>query len=325
MGDTAALRSRSAPSHHAPGAWDVDRFIRYLTVVRQLSPHTAEAYAKDLVDFSEFLAHEWGEGRAYDWPSVSYRVVRRYLAHLNRQAYAKATIARKLSSLRALFRYLVDEGLVEHNPAELAASPKQSSHLPEVLHDYELAELLASPDPATAAGARDAALLELFYATGMRLSEAHGLDVDQLDFAHRRIAVIGKRDKERNVFFGEPAAEALRQYLELGRPALLAKRRGGGEEPALFLNRFGARLSKRGIARVVERHVLKTASAHRISPHTLRHTFATHLLDNGADLRAIQELLGHENLATTGIYTHVTAERLRQSYEQAHPLAGTRS
>lgn len=306
-------------------AWDVDAFLRYMTDVRMVSPHTAEAYARDLADFSDFLAGLWGENRAHDWAQVNYGVVRRYLAHLNRKAYQKTTIARKLSSLRALFRYLVDEGGIAHNPAELAASPKRSSHLPEVLHDYELIELLDAPDVSTPAGARDRALLELLYATGMRLAEVHGLNVEQLDFTARRILVVGKRDKERQVFFGAPAADALRHYLDFGRPDLLSRRRGTGEERAVFLNRFGGRLSKKGIARAVEKHVLQTATAHHISPHALRHTFATHLLDNGADLRAIQELLGHESLATTGIYTHLTAERLRRSYDEAHPLAAAKT
>jgi integrase/recombinase XerC len=306
-----------------PAAGDLssDGFLRYLTHVRRLSPRTAEAYASDLVEFTEFLAHTWGEQRAGDLASVDYATVRRFLAHLNRKAFAKTTIARKLSSLRMWFRFLVDEGVIAHNPAELASSPRKSRHLPEVLHDYELAELLAAPDPTTPAGLRDRAILELFYATGMRLSEVAGLDVDQLDFEQRRIRVIGKRNKERIVFFGQPAADALDEYLVTGRSELLESRRAEGAELALFLNRTGGRLSQRGIARVVEKHVLRTASAHHISPHALRHTFATHLLDNGADLRAIQELLGHESLATTGIYTHVTAERLRTSYERAHPLA----
>lgn len=313
------------PSSGASGsAWNVDGFLRYLTHVRRVSPLTAEAYARDVADFSDFLAHLWGEPRAYDWTHVDYPLVRRYLAHLNRKVFAKPTLSRKLSALRALFRYLVDEGIVEHNPAALASSPRQSHHLPEILHDYELAELLAAPDPSTPDGTRDRALLELFYATGMRLSEVHGLDLDQVDFVERQIRVIGKRNKERIVFFGDPAAEALENYVDYGRQVLLARRKGEGSEPALFLNRSGGRLSTRGIARVVDKHVLHTASAHRISPHALRHTFATHLLDNGADLRAIQELLGHESLATTGIYTHVTAERLRSSYEQAHPLSAAK-
>jgi integrase/recombinase XerC len=306
----------------AARGFDVDAFLRYLTNVRRLSARTAEAYAQDLAGFSDFLAHQWGEARAYDWAAVDYPLIRRYLAHLTRQTYAKTSIARKLSALRALFRFLVDEGVVDANPAELASAPKQSLHLPEVLHDYELEELLQAPDTAEPAGLRDRGLLELFYATGLRLSEMHSLDVATLDFAQQQIRVVGKRNKERVVFFGGAAEEALQAYLQGGRPALLARRRGEGEEPALWLNRFGRRLSCRGIERLVEKHILATASAHRISPHALRHTFATHLLDNGADLRAIQELLGHESLATTGIYTHVTAERLRSSYEHAHPLSG---
>lgn len=308
-------------SEQAPGrAWNLDAFMAYLANVRRVSAHTAEAYARDLVDFTDFLAHLWGDARAYDWAAVDYALIRRYLVHLNRQEYAKTTISRKLSALRTLFRYLVDEGVVERNPAELAASPKRSAHLPEVLHEYELEALLAAPDPGLPDGSRDRAMLELFYATGMRLAELHSLDVAAIDFVNRQIRVIGKRNKERIVYFGEPAAEALREYIEGARPVLLTRRRGTGEEPALFLNSRGGRLSMRGIARRVQKHVLDAATAHRISPHALRHTFATHLLDNGADLRAIQELLGHENLATTGIYTHVTAERLRASYEQAHPL-----
>jgi len=306
---------------HAPGGgWDVDGFLRYLTDLRRVALHTAEAYARDLADFSDFLAHLWGPGRAYDWAAVDYALIRRYLAHLTRQQFAHSTISRKLSALRALFRYLVDEGVMGHNPAELVSSPRRRQHLPEILHDYELAELLASPDPSTPGGLRDRALLELLYATGLRLSEIAGLDVDQLQMEAGEIRVVGKRNKERLVFFGNPAAHAVREYLQAGRPRL-ARDEAASPELALFLNRNGGRLSCRSIERVVDKHVLRTASAHRVSPHALRHTFATHLLDNGADLRVIQELLGHESLATTGIYTHVSAERLRQSYERAHPLA----
>jgi integrase/recombinase XerC len=308
--------------------WDLDGFLRYLTDVRRVSPHTAEAYAHDLVGFSDFLAAQWGEARARDWAAVDYPVIRRYLAHLNRAAYERTTISRKLSAVRALFRHLVAEEVVTYNPAELASAPRRGRHLPEVMHDYELQELLAAPEIDTPAGLRDRALLELFYATGMRLSEVQGLTLGQVDPHLGHLRVIGKRDKERIVFFGPPCAAALAGYLQLGRPALAAKRGDGPTEPQpgepLFLNRNGGRLSARGIARIVEKHVLQTASAHRISPHALRHTFATHLLDGGADLRAIQELLGHESLATTGIYTHVTAERLRDSYEHSHPLAGKR-
>lgn len=303
------------------GVQALDGFLDYLVHVRRVSPNTAEAYARDLLDFTEFLEHLWGPPRACDWPAVDYTVVRSYLAHLSRRALEKTTVARKLTALRALFRYLVATGDVQANPAALAASPKKAAHLPEILHDYELAALLETPDTQTPLGIRDRAILELFYATGVRLSELHALNVDDLRFESRSIRVLGKRNKERLVFFGEPAADALREYLESARPVLLAARVGAGEEPALFLNRFGGRLSKEGIARRVRRHVLDAAVMHRVSPHALRHTFATHLLDNGADLRAIQELLGHVNLATTGIYTHVSAERLRRSYDQAHPLA----
>lgn len=306
------------------GIQDLDGFMDYLVHVRHVSPNTAEAYARDLLDFTAFLEHRWGTGRSCDWAAVDYPVVRGFLAHLGRQAFEKSTVARKLSALRALFRYLVATGKSQLNPAALAASPKRAAHLPEVLHDYELAALLETPDTQTPLGLRDRAILELFYATGVRLAELHALNLDDPRFESRSIRVLGKRKKERLVFFGEPAEDALRAYLHSSRPVLLSARRGEGVEPALFLNRLGGRLSREGIARRVRAHVLDAAVMHRISPHALRHTFATHLLDNGADLRAIQELLGHENLATTGIYTHVSAERLRRSYNQAHPLADRR-
>lgn len=324
--DTAATDEvASSDTLPAPGAalhWDTDRFLRYLTAVRQVSPHTAEAYARDLLDFQEFLEQARPTAPARRWSEVDYATLRRFLAHLNRRAYQRSTIARKLSAVRALFRFLVDEGLMAHNPAELVAAPKRARHLPEYLHDYELDELLDAPDPDTPDGQRDRALLELLYATGMRLAEVHALNVESVDFERREIRVIGKRNKERVVLFGAAAAAALATYLQYGRPALLAHRRGEGQERALFLSRFGRRLSRSRIQGVVRKHVLRTASAPRISPHALRHTFATHMLDGGADLRALQELLGHASLETTGLYAHVTAERLRESVDRAHPLSG---
>ena len=307
----------------------VDAFLQYLVSVRGVSPLTAEAYAHSLNEFCDFLAATWGEARAYDFPAVDYPVVRKYVAHLTRQKYAKASINAKLCGLRAFFRHLVREGVLQHNPA-IGVSPKREKTLPEVLYEHEIEDLLAAPDDATAAGQRDRAILELLYASGMRRAELLSLNVTQIDTAQRQVRVIGKRNKERIVFFGEPAARALRRYVEQGREELLRGRslglKPGGlpessAEPALFLSSRGRRLSASTLAGIVQKHVIASGVGHRATPHTLRHSFATHLLDNGADLRTIQELLGHESLATTEIYTHVTTARLKEAYMGAHPLA----
>ena len=296
----------------------LDEFLRYLTSVRGLSAATAEAYAGDVQQFVDFLAGIWGEERAFDFAAVDYRIVRRWVAHLRALRYAPTTIARKLASLRGFFRFLFNEGLISYNPAELVGLPGRRRQLPEVLYPTELRRLLEAPAATTPLGLRDRAILEFFYATGVRVSELVGLNMTDLDLDRRTARVTGKGSKQRIVFFGAPAREALIRYIEEGRPHLL---RDDAQEPAVFLNRFGKRLSVRGVQRMVHKYVLQTALGQKVSPHVLRHTFATHLLDNGADLRAIQELLGHSSLSTTQIYTHVSAERLRQSYQSAHPLA----
>ena len=302
-------------------AEQIDAFMDYMTGVRGVSPHTAEAYAHDVVEFCDFLAALWGEDRAWNLGEVDYPTIRRYLAHLTRQEYARTTINRKLAALRALFRFLVDAGHIQHNPAEAVPAPKQSRKLPEVLYQYELEQLLAAPDVNTPAGERDRVILELLYATGMRVSELAALDAAALDLEQREIRVIGKGNRERLVFFGRPAARAVKAYVAHGRDVLLRGRSDADQERALLLNRAGRRLSVRGLQLVVRKYVLQTAAGAKISPHSLRHSFATHLLDHGADLRSIQELLGHKNLATTQIYTHVTTQRLKEVYAKAHPLA----
>ena len=308
----------------------VDAFLQYLVSVRGVSPLTAEAYAHSLNEFCDFLAATWGPQRAYDFPAVDYPVVRKYVAHLTRQKFAKASINAKLCGLRAFFRHLVREGVLQHNPA-IGVSPKRDKTLPEVLYEHEVEDLLAAPDDSTPDGQRDRAILELLYASGMRRSELLSLNVAQIDTVQQQVRVIGKRNKERIVFFGEPAAKALRRYVELGREQLLRGRTLGlkpvgassppADEPALFLSSRGRRLSASTLAAIVQKHVIASGVGHRATPHTLRHSFATHLLDNGADLRTIQELLGHESLATTEIYTHVTTARLKEAYMGAHPLA----
>ena len=302
-------------------AQQIDAFMGYMTEVRGASPHTAEAYAHDVVQFCDFLARLWGEEKAYALAEVDYPTIRRYLAHLNRMEYAHSTIGRKVTALRALYRYLVDDGQIDHNPAAEAALPKQRHRLPEILYEYELEQLLVAPDDNKPAGQRDRVILELLYASGMRVSELVSVDVDDIDMDQRQIRVIGKGNRERLVFFGKPAEAALRRYIEADRKLLLQKREGGEEEPALLLNPWGRRLTVRSVQNIVHKYVLETAASANISPHSLRHSFATHLLDRGADLRSIQELLGHKNLGTTGIYTHVTTQRLKEAYQSAHPLA----
>ncbi len=302
-------------------AEQIDAFMDYMTDVRSVSANTAEAYAHDVVEFCNFLAQIWGEEQAWNLGEVDYPTIRRYLAHLNRMEYARSTINRKLAALRALFKFLVDSGKIEHNPAASAASLKQSHKLPEVLYEYELEQLLAAPDQNTPAGQRNRVILELLYATGMRVSELAALNVASLDMKRREIRVIGKGNRERIVFFDRPAANAVSQYLEHGREILLRDQVDAEDEPALLLNPSGTRLSVRGIQKIVRKYVLQTAASANISPHSLRHSFATHLLDRGADLRSIQELLGHKNLGTTQIYTHVTTQRLKEAYAKAHPLS----
>lgn len=301
----------------------LDDFLRYLTSVRGLSPRTAQAYASDVQQFVHFLAARLGEARAFDFAAVDYRMVRGWVAQLRAAHYARNTIARRLASLRSFFRYLVNEGILQSNPAELVGMPSQPRRLPEVLYPADLQRLLQAPGDDSPLALRDKAILEFLYATGVRVSELAALNLSDIDLDRRTATVMGKGNKERIVFFGAPAERALRRYLAHGRPHLLARSPAAGAQPALFLNCRGGRLSCRGIQRMVRKWVLEAAIGQRVSPHVLRHTFATHLLDNGADLRAIQELLGHSSVATTQIYTHVSAERLRHSYEQAHPLART--
>lgn len=297
-----------------------DGFLRYLTDVRQLAAATAEAYSADVNQFVDFLAGEWGEERAYDWESVDYRVIRRFLAHLSRQRYSKSTMARKLASLRSFFRYLLQEDVVAQNPAAIAPTPKQEQHLPDYLYEDEVEALLQAPDETEPLGQRDRAILEIFYATGVRVSELVAMDLDDIDFDAREIRVIGKGNRERVVLMGDRAVSTLRRYLRDGRRRLL-ERAQSPAEAAVFLNRSGGRLSVRGVQQRVHLHVLEAAASSRISPHALRHSFATHMLDGGADLRSIQTLLGHRSLSTVGVYTHLTTERMKQVYRASHPLA----
>jgi integrase/recombinase XerC len=285
----------------------VGSFLEYLGVERGASPHTLRSYATDLTEFTRFLAAEKIDGLA----AADTRAVRAYLALLHRRGLSKATIARKLAAVRSCFRFLGRRGALEVNPARQVRSPRLGRRLPSFLPKDEATQLLDTAPEPTAAGARDRALLELLYASGLRVAEGCGLDLDDLDEARRTVRVLGKGDKERVVPVGETALEALDAYL-----AMRGRQRG-----PLFLNARGGRLTPRSVHRIVKRLARRAGISQRVTPHTLRHSFATHMLGEGADLRLIQELLGHSRLSTTQRYTHVSPEHLMRVYDSAHPRA----
>jgi integrase/recombinase XerC len=291
----------------------VDRYLEHLRYQRNASPATVRAYAADLLGFVEYLE---SAGAPTAPESIDAIRLRGWLAGLHQGGLERSSVARKVSAVRAFFRYLVREGRMGENPADRIATPQVRRKLPRHLNVADAAILVESPDPSTPLGARDRALLELLYATGLRVAEVCSLDLDSIDLPELILRVVGKGSKERLVPFGRKAAAALRHYLT-ARDRL--GNRGGSDPEALFVNYRGTRLSTRSVRRLLDRYIQRCALQHRISPHGLRHSFATHLLDAGADLRAIQELLGHASLSTTQRYTHVTTERLREVYRKAHP------
>jgi len=293
----------------------------YLQVERGASPHTLDTYGRDLQEFFQ-SAGLGDDPAAADLSRVDHRTIRRYLAELARRGLSRRTTARKLSALRSFFRFLTRRGHVAANPTRLVASPKQPRRLPNFLEHDAVVPLVEAPPTDRPAGLRDRALLELLYGSGLRLAEVVSLDLGDLDREQGLVRVLGKGGRERIVPFGRAAARALEAYLERGRPRLLqaAGTQGAGEQ-AVFLNSRGARLGRRGVAYIVRKYARSARLYRRVTPHTLRHTFATHLLQGGADLRAVQELLGHAQISTTQVYTHVTQEHLRATYLNAHPRA----
>jgi integrase/recombinase XerC len=289
----------------------VAAFLRHLERERNASPNTIRAYGEDLAQFTGHLRRELGrEPRPED---ADHLAIRSFLAELHRRGLAKSSSARKLAGLRTFFRYLCREGRLETNPARLLATPRQERRIPAVLDEAEVEALLDMPGDALAA-VRGRAILELLYATGMRCAELVSLDTGEVDLGARMVRVVGKGRKERVVLFGQRAQRAL--------AAWLARRRTvRPKTDALFLNARGGRLTDRSVRALVARRVAQVALARRCSPHTLRHSFATHLLTRGADLRAIQELLGHASLSTTQRYTHVDTRHLLEVYRKAHPRA----
>jgi integrase/recombinase XerC len=304
-------------------------FLAFLRLNRNASAHTVAAYDGDVSQFIAFTARQLKvEPRTLEPRHLELGAIRAFMADLHRQGHARTSVARKLSALRAFGRYLRREGWIEGDPAALVGAPKREQKVPAHLSVDEMAVLLEVPDTSEPLGRRDRAILELFYASGLRLSELVGLDVEDVNLSARMVRVMGKGGKERLVPFNTSAAAALRAWLkdrgalepQIPNPKSQRSRKRESED-ALFLNFRGARLTGRSVQRLVARAVSMCSTRFGISPHALRHSFATHLLERGADLRAIQELLGHVQLSTTERYTHVNAAQLLEVYRKAHPRA----
>jgi integrase/recombinase XerC len=294
---------------------EVGDFLDYLAIERNVSPNTVAAYRDDLESFAGFLCNDYFTVARdqLDLRRVDHLAVRAYLAHLGRRKLSRSSIARHLSAMRSFFKYLMREAIVDANPARTVATPKREKHLPSVMQPSDVALLLEQPDTSTPLGLRDRAFLELLYASGLRIAELVGIDIDDVELRARLVKVRGKGAKERIVPFGSKAEEALRAWL--------AAREALPEEAAMFVNYRGERITQRSVRRLFDGYVRKAALRAGISPHTMRHSFATHLLNAGADLRAIQELLGHASLSTTQKYTHLNDWELMKVYRKAHPRA----
>ena len=301
----------------------IERFSDYLRYQRNASAHTLRNYTSDLEQFRDYLSPRDSSGNRQDFDirQINHITIREYMAKLYKDQRKKSSIARKLATLRTFFKFLCREQVLDLNPARLVSSPRLEKRLPKVISVDEVIHFIETPDTDTVLGKRDRAILELLYATGCRVSEIAGMNLEDFDFKHETIRVRGKGRKERFVPFGSKANEALQVYLEV-RGALLAEApEDKRDSKALLLNYHGTRITTRSIGRLIDKYVKECALAHDISPHSLRHSVATHLLSAGADLRAIQELLGHARLSTTQIYTHVSVEQLMQVYDKAHPRA----
>jgi tyrosine recombinase XerC len=301
---------------------DVAEFLTHLDKERNVSPHTLKAYARDCSEFVEFLTEYYG-GQSWGWNGVDRLAMRGFMARMTKRGLSKRSIARALAAVRGLYRYLADSELVETNPARAVGTPKAEQHLPGYLDRSQIDALFRLVE-ARAGGnftdARNAAILELFYSTGMRLSELQGLNRADIDAVSQQVKVRGKGRKERIVPLGDHATRALRNY-ERKRDELSLALRGKVDKHAVFLGRTGKRLTTRGVQKIVGGYLDAVADEAGLSTHSLRHSFATHLLDGGADLRAVQELLGHASVSTTQIYTHTSVERLKEVYRKAHPRA----
>jgi tyrosine recombinase XerC len=327
----------------------ITEFLNYLKFERHFSPHTAKCYSADLAQFCEFLVGALGEGGAvrvgvpaaaqvaggsrpptpstavYDSPEMKQKLlgvesddVRRFLAFLGKQDYSKSTTARKLATLRSFYKFCLRRGYLESNPLTTIRTPKQEKRLPKFLEIEQITKLLSTPDDASVLGARDKAMFEVLYSTGMRVSELVDLNRTDIDEHSQCIRVRGKGKKQRTSPIGPTALGAVKKYLAQRDSD---PRTAGGDYEALFVNKHGQRLSTRSVRRKLDKYLAAAGLDPKVSPHTLRHSFATHMLNNGADLRNVQELLGHQSISTTQIYTHLTSARLKSTYDAAHPRA----
>ncbi len=287
------------------------RYIAYLQAEKNVSAYTVRNYTNDLQEFFQFASDQGLDTLR----KVDKQTLRTYLAYLMEQKYAKSSIARRLSAIRSFYRYLMRDELITVNPAATTVSPRLDKRLPVFLTVEEAKRLVEAPDLSSPQGQRDRALMELLYASGLRVSELVNMNVEQINLATNEIRVWGKGAKERVVLIGGPASQALNNYINDGRKILL----GGKKNNALFVNRYGKRILVRRAQKIISKYA-RVINKH-VHPHTLRHTFATHLLDGGADLKVVQELLGHADLSSTQIYTHVTQSQARKIYLAAHPLA----
>lgn len=292
----------------------VGEFLAYLRGVRNLSENTVRGYATDLAAYTR-----WAEREGVDPLAVTHAELRRYLADLVRARYASTTINRHLSALRMLYRWLLAEGYVASDPAELLVSRKVPKRLPRTMADADVDAVIATCDTSTDTGLRDRALVELMYASGARISEVSALDVGDVDLGQAQVRLFGKGSKERIVPLYATALEWVGRYVNEARPRLLARRKEDGTTQALFVSTRGRRMSAEALRRAFEGHARQAGEGPGITPHTVRHTFATELLSGGADLKSVQELLGHESLSTTQVYTHVSVDRLKRAAAQAHP------
>lgn len=296
---------------------EIQRFLQYLRVERNASELTIKSYAEDLAALAGYLAA--GRGSRPPHPAeITTLELRGYVAALSEAGYAKTTIARRLASMRSFFRFGQREGWAESNPARPLRNPRKGRRLPHFLSAEDIGRLLEAPPAGKPVGLRDRAILETIYSAGLRVSEVVGLNEGDLDFAAGIVRIRGKGRRERLAPIGSYAAAALRRWLNVRR---LHPLQPAGPESPVFVNRFGRRLTTRSVARMLEKYLKLTGLDTRTTPHSLRHSFATHLLDRGADIRSVQELLGHKSLATTQVYTHVSTAALRAAYEKAHPRA----
>lgn len=291
---------------------DIDLFLAHLASERRLSKNTVESYASDLASFLKYL----DSAEIFNWSGVKEEHVSAYMSHLRREGLSERSAARALSAIKQLFKFLEEEGELSTNPTSVIAGPKMPKKLPGTLSQEEVVRLLEAPDPGKLLGVRDRAMLELLYATGLRVSELISIKLKDISLTDGTLITKGKGGKERIVPMGEYAADAIRVYIDGARPDLL---KGAGSSDYLFISRRGGPISRQCFWKKIKDYGIKANITHKLSPHTLRHSFATHLLDGGADLRAVQAMLGHSDISTTQIYTSVSRERLKQIILKKHP------